>query len=84
MDFERLTLEEIAVVDPIEQCLLLRRRRDAEKFEIVKRGLNTADAIWFLFNALRDRIVTQGQEIAELRGRLEKPEGAKAKKGRKA
>ena len=36
--------------------------------------LVTGDAQWFLFNALRDRIIAQGQEIAELRDKLSKLE----------
>jgi hypothetical protein len=42
-------------------------------------ALNAADGIWHLFCALRERVIEQGAELAELRGRLEKLEPLKAK-----
>lgn len=79
MDFEKVALENIAITDP-EMCLVLFRSRGAPDFEgqvprteRVTRGINTADSQWYLFCALRDRIL-------ELEGRLSKLEPAKAAK----
>ena len=82
-EYVKVKLEDITI-DPETMELTLLRDRGAEKFDRVRRALNAADGIWYLFNALRDRIIEQGAELAELRGRLEKLEGAKpAKAGKK-
>jgi hypothetical protein len=71
-DYVKVRLEDIAI-DPETMELTLLRDRGAEKFDRVRRALNTSDGVSYLFDALRDRIL-------ELEGRLEKLEGAKPAK----
>ena len=88
MEYLKIPLEDIELSSEsaTEQVLTLRRARgggdypgQVPKIELVTRGVQTADAAWFLFNALRDRIREQGKEIAELRARLEGKKPAKRK-----
>lgn len=88
MEYLKIPLEDIELSSEsgTEQVLILRRARgggdfpgQVPKIELVTRGVQTADAAWFLFNALRDRILEQGAEIAELRAMLEGKKPAKRK-----
>ena len=88
MEYLKIPLEEIELSSEsgTEQVLILRRARgggdspgQVPKIDLVTRGVQTADAVWFLFQALRDRILEQGKEIAELRARLEGKKPAKRK-----
>ena len=88
MEYLKIPLEDIELSSEsgTEQVLILRRARGGGEFpgqipkiELVSRGVQTADAVWFLFKVLRDRILEQGAEIAELRARLEGKRPAKRK-----
>ena len=80
MDFEKVELEKIVLADEQQMTLNLFHNRGVSyegqvlRMDRIERGLVTGDAQWFLFNALRDRIIAQGQEIAELRDKLSKLE----------
>ncbi len=89
----KIPLEEIELSSEsgTEQVMILRRARGGgdfpgqiPKIELVSRGVQTADSVWFLFNALRDRILQQGAEIAELREAVSKLTGAKPAKRKAA
>ena len=88
MEYLKIPLEDIELSSEsaTEQVLTLRRARGGgdfpgqiPKIELVSRRVQTADAVWFLFKVLRDRILEQGAEIAELRARLEGKRPAKRK-----
>jgi hypothetical protein len=85
MDYEKVKLEDIAIDPELSELTLLRNRGEG-KLDRVRRALNTSDSIWYLFNALRDRILEQGAELAELRGLVTPLEGKPraVKKGKAA
>jgi len=83
MDYEKVRLEDIAIGNAEEMELVLLRNRGEGKLDRIRRGINTADAIWYLFCAAREKILEQGAEIAELREAVEKLKGAKPARAEK-
>jgi hypothetical protein len=81
-EYVKVRLEDIQIGTEQQELVLLRERGE-EKRDRVRVGLNGADGVWFLFCALRDRILEQGAEIERLRARLDaKP--AKSARGKAA
>jgi hypothetical protein len=85
MKYERIPLERIELTEDASAIILLRNRGSViegqpPRMERVATAINGGDAVWFLFETLRDEVLRLRAEVQSLR----KPKAKPARKARAA